>query len=165
MAKPESVGSGPTTSPGVAMKIAASSAGACPRRRTSKQARDWPPGCWTAKLVADEILNQLDWCNEMLLVGTGAAARPRIEALDKALATLPRDDDWRRQGDEALEVYTCGDQNKELKASAEMLDLQAELFLSGPSAALAKSLQKTARAHPGTHAAERAAFLASIAAP
>jgi hypothetical protein len=118
-----------------------------------------------AKLVADEILNQLDWCNEMLLVGTGAAARPRIEALDKALASLPRDDDWRRQADEALQVYTCGDQNKELKASAELLDLQADLFLNGPSAALSKSLQKTARAHPGTNAAERAAFLATIAAP
>jgi len=46
-----------------------------------------------------------------------------------------------------------------------MLDLQDELFTAGPSAALGKALQKCAKAHAGTHAAERAAFLAMIAAP
>ncbi|HEX5010641.1 MAG TPA: hypothetical protein VFY71_09580 [Planctomycetota bacterium] len=118
-----------------------------------------------AQLVADEILNQYEWCNEMLLVGLGAAARPRVEALGKALSSLPRDDDWRRQADDALDVYTCGDQNMELKASAAMLDLQAQLFRDGPSGGLWKSLQKMAKAHAGTHAAERAAFLATIASP
>jgi len=135
--------------------------------RIVSDGKDLPIQVPAAKTIARKDTTYLvtNMMRSVLNEGTGAAARPRVEALSKALASLPRDDDWRRQADEALEVYTCGDQNKELKASADMLDLQAELFLQGPSAALCKALQKTARAHAGTYAAERAAFLATIAAP
>jgi len=118
-----------------------------------------------AQRVADEILNESTWCTEMLYAGSFAAARQRVEALNKALSSLPVDDRWRQLADGALAVYTCGDQNKELDASAEMLQLQERLFTKGPSAALAKAFEKTAKAHAGTHAAERALFLATIAGP
>jgi tetratricopeptide (TPR) repeat protein len=43
--------------------------------------------------------------------------------------------------------------------------LQSALYAKGPSGSLAASLCKSAAAEPGTHAAERATFVASIAAP
>ncbi len=118
-----------------------------------------------ARQVEGELTTRISWPSEMLAVGTGAAAVPRVEALCKALEPLPNDDRWRSHAEGDLQLFTCGDKAEELKASAVLLKLQGQLFAKGPSESLAKALVKLAASHPGTHAANRARDIAALAAP
>jgi hypothetical protein len=97
--------------------------------------------------------------------GYTAAAAPRAEALVAQLKDLPEQHPLRRAAAQALEDARSGGEGDERQASAELLELQSRLFRNGPAAALALELSRLAAKYPQTHAAGRAAFLATIASP
>ena len=118
-----------------------------------------------ARWIEDDIQLRFDSLHGMLFRGTSAAALPRLQALSKALEALPNDNRLREVVTSSLAAWDCGEALVEVQASAKLMKLQGALYAKGPSDSLAASLRKFAAAEPGTHAAERATFLASIAAP
>jgi len=118
-----------------------------------------------ARLLEADVSNQLSLANELTFGGAMSEAGGRYELLSRRMKGLPNDDPLREQADSGRLSIGCSTESvAECKASEKLLVLRIQLCAKGPSAKLAEALKRLAADHAGTHAAERALFLAQIAA-
>jgi hypothetical protein len=118
-----------------------------------------------AGLIQGTLSTRIELVRNLRLTGYSAVAAPRAAALVQQLGDLPERHPLRQAAAQVLEDARSGGEGDERQASEALVQLQARLFHNGQAAALAQELSRLSTTYPQTHAAGRAAFLATMASP